>query len=120
MDVVIEKIMVGSSVFFIHIMFFQLFQPTFLGNVLFQQHGGVLYLKSSWKKECRKWLIAQNVYRDSSFYLTYIDYYVQKVRMISSLQFYLTKIEEIKNKFNNTMYVVTVSVEFGTPKKLVK
>lgn len=40
--------------------------------------------------------------------------------MISSLQFDLTKIEEIKNKFNNTMYVVTVSVEFGTPKKLVK
>ena len=36
-----------------------------------------------------------------NFYLTYTEYYVHKVRMI--LQYYLTKIEEGKSKFDNML-----------------
>ena len=49
MDVVIEKIMVGSSVFSCTI-YVLLTSPTYLPrlfNVLFQKHGSVLYSKSS-------------------------------------------------------------------------
>jgi len=35
------------------------------------------------------------------FYLTYTKYYVHKVRLI--LQYYLTKIKEGKNKFDNNV-----------------